>query len=231
MIADVVSSLGCDTLRPDDWGLDICVAGPQKCLAGPPGMSLVTVSDEAWARIRANPAAPRGSFLSLLDWKDTWIDGGRTAFPYTPSVSDVNGVNAACEEALELGIDGLVALHTMAARASRAGVRAMGLDLWARSDDICTNCVTAVRTPDGIDTLALLAHVREHYGVMLSPGYGEIKEKLVRLGHMGPAARSLNPVVALAALGRGLADLGARLDIGAGIEASLEVLSQTKAPV
>ena len=194
-------------------------------------MSLVSVSDEAWARIRANPTAPRGSFLSLLDWKDTWIDGGRTSFPYTPSVSDVNGVSAACDEALEIGIDALVALHTRAARAARAGVRAMGLDLWARSDEICTNCVTAVRMPDGIDTLALLAHVREHYGVMLSPGYGEIKEKLVRLGHMGPAARSLNPVVALAALGRGLTDLGARIEIGAGIEAALDVLSQAEAPV
>ncbi len=230
VIADVVSSLGCDTLRPDDWGLDICVAGPQKCLAGPPGMSLVAVSDAAWAHIRANPGAPRGSFLSLLDWKDRWIDDGRTAFPYTPSVSDVNGVSAACDEALEMGIDGYVALHVGAARACRAGVRAMGLDLWARSEEICTSCVTAVRTPEGIDTLALLAHVRERYGVMLSPGYGEIKQKLVRLGHMGPAARSLNPVVALSAYGRGLADLGARVDIGAGVEAALEVLSQEQTP-
>ncbi len=210
VIADVVSSLGCDTLRPDDWGLDICVAGPQKCLAGPPGMSLVSVSDEAWKRIRANPAAPRGSFLSLLDWKDTWIDGGRTSFPYTPSVSDVNGIDAACDEALEMGIEAYVAMHERAARATRAGVLALGTGLWARSEDICTNCVTAARTPDGVDTMALLAHIREHYGVMLSPGYGELKEKLVRLGHMGPAARSLNPVVAVAAFGQGLADLGAR---------------------
>jgi pyridoxamine---pyruvate transaminase len=231
VIADVVSSLGCDALRPDEWCLDICVAGPQKCLAGPPGMSLVSVSDEAWGRIRANPSAPRGSFLSLLDWKDTWIDGGRTSFPYTPSVSDVNGVSAACDEALEMGIDGLVALHVRAASAARAGVHAMGLDLWARNDEICTNCVTAVRTPSGIDTMALLAHVRERYGVMLSPGYGEIKELLVRLGHMGPAARSLNPVVGLAALGRGLADLGAQVEVGAGVEAALEVLSQAEATV
>jgi pyridoxamine---pyruvate transaminase len=230
VIADVVSSLGCDTLRPDDWGLDICVAGPQKCLAGPPGMSLVAVSDEAWTRIRANPAAPRGSFLSLLDWKDTWIDGGRTSFPYTPSVSDVNGIDAACGEALEMGIEAYVAMHERAARATRAGVLALGTGLWARSEDICTNCVTAARMPDGVDTMALLAHIREHYGVMLSPGYGELKEKLVRLGHMGPAARSLNPVVAVAAFGQGLADLGARVDIGAAVEAALAVLSGAKAP-
>ena len=98
-------------LRPDDWGLDVCVAGPQKCLAGPPGMSLMTVSEDAWVAIRANPDAPRGSFLSLLDWKERWIDGGRTAFPYTPSVSDVNGVEAACDEMLELGLDQSIELH------------------------------------------------------------------------------------------------------------------------
>ena len=79
----------------DDWHVDLAVAGPQKCLAGPPGMSLISVSDRAWEAMESNPSAPRGSFLSLLDWKHKWIDGGRVAFPYTPSVSDVNGVNAA----------------------------------------------------------------------------------------------------------------------------------------
>ena len=226
VIADVVSSLGCEELRPDDWGLDVCVAGPQKCLAGPPGMSLMTVSEDAWVAIRANPEAPRGSFLSLLDWKERWIDGGRTAFPYTPSVSDVNGVEAACDEILELGLDQSIELHRRAARATRAGVKAMGLELWPRSEEIAASCVTAVTTPEGVDTLALLAHVREHYGVMLSPGYGELKERLVRLGHMGPAAHSLNPVVAVAALGRGLADLGVSVAVGDGVEATLAVLAE-----
>jgi pyridoxamine--pyruvate transaminase len=229
VVADVVSSLGGEELAVDDWGLDVCVAGPQKCLAGPPGMSLVTVSEAAWAAIRANPAAPRGSFLSLLDWKERWIDGGRTAFPYTPSVSDVHGVAAACEEVLELGLDESVALHRRAARATRAGVRAMGLDLWPAREEIAASCVTAVAAPEGVDTLRLLAHVRERYGVMLSPGYGELKERVVRLGHMGPAARSLNPVIALGALGRGLADLGVAVAIGEGVEAALAVLAEPAA--
>ena len=132
MLADVVSSLGGEELDVDGWGLDLCVAGPQKCLAGPPGMSLVAVSDRAWDAIRDNPAAPRGSFLSLLDWKDRWIDGGRTAFPYTPSVVDVAGVEAACDVVLDMGLDASIAMHRRAARATRAGVEAMGLRLWAR---------------------------------------------------------------------------------------------------
>ena len=101
--------------------------------------------------------------------------------------------------------------------------------LWAKSEDICTSCVTAVRAPEGADVLPLLGHIREKYGVMLSPGYGELKERLVRLGHMGPAARSLHPVVALSALGRGLVDLGVPVAVGDGVEAALEVLSE--APV
>jgi pyridoxamine--pyruvate transaminase len=159
-----------------------------------------------------------------------FIPGGRVAFPYTPSVSDVHGVDAACDELLADGLANSIATHQRAARATRAGVRGMGLELWAKSEDICTSCVTAVRAPEGIDVLPLLAHVREKYGVMLSPGYGELKERLVRLGHMGPAARSLYPVVALTALGRGLADLGVAVAVGDGVDAALDVLSEAPVP-
>jgi pyridoxamine--pyruvate transaminase len=226
VLADVVSSLGGTALDIDAWKVDLAVAGPQKCLAGPPGMSLITVSPRAWEKLERNPAAPRGSFLSLLDWKHKWIDGGRVAFPYTPSVSDVRGVHAALSELLEDGIESSVARHTRAARAARAGVRALGLELWPRSDAYAANCVTAVRIPSGVEVAELLGHVRERYGVMLSGGYGELKQKLVRLGHMGPASRSLYPLVAVTALGRGLADHGIAVDLGGGAQAVMDVLAE-----
>jgi pyridoxamine--pyruvate transaminase len=227
MLADVVSSLGGTELRVDEWLLDVAVAGPQKCLAGPPGISLVAVSPRAWEAMEANPAAPRGSFLSLLDWKHRWIEGGRTAFPYTPSVADVNGVHAALEEVLDEGLDDSVAAHSLAASACRAGVMALGLELWPRSESYAANCVTAVRMPADVSVSELLSHIRDRYGVMLSGGYGELKEKLVRLGHMGPACRSLYPLVAVTALGRGLVDLGVPLDLGAAAEAVMDVLGQS----
>jgi len=111
-------------------------------------------------------------------------------------------------------------------RATRAGARALGLQLWARSESYAANCVTAVRVPSGVTVPQLLAHIRERYGVMLSGGYGELKEQLVRLGHMGPASRSLNPLVAVCAFGRGLADLGVEVDVGAGAAAVMEVLAE-----
>jgi pyridoxamine--pyruvate transaminase len=230
MLADVVSSVGGAYLLVDDWHVDVAVAGPQKCLAGPPGMSLISVSPRAWEVIESNPGAPRGSFLSLLDWKHRWIEGGRVAFPYTPSVADVNGVHAALREILDEGLEATIAAHGRAAHACRAGVVAMGLELWPRSESYAANCVTAVRIPAGVTVPVLLAHVRERYGVMLSGGYGELKEKLIRLGHMGPASRSLYPLIAVSALARGLADLGIPVDVGAGAQAVLEVLSES-APV
>jgi pyridoxamine---pyruvate transaminase len=231
VFADVVSAVGGTNVRTDDWGVDICVGGPQKCLAGPPGMSLVVVGDEAWSAIEANPKAPRGSFLSLLDWRETWTEGGRVKYPYTPSVSDVNGVHAAVAECLEDGLDSVIARHAVAARACREGVKAMGLELWPRSDSYAANCVTAIRCPEGVEVKSTLSHIRERYGVMLSGGYGELTERLFRIGHMGPAARSLFPHVAVSALGRGLLDLGVDLDVGAGADATLQVLSDSRETV
>ena len=226
-LVDCVSSVGGMPFKADEWELDICVLGPQKCLGGPPGMSLISVSDDAWKRIRANPAAPRSSFLSLLDWKEQWLEGEK--FPYTPSVSDVHGVEAACDELLEEGIDASIRRHELAARATRAGIRAMGIELWPRSEEISAACVTAVAVPDGLTDLQVRTHVRERYGVMISGGQGA--GNLVRLGHMGLTASGMYPVVGLAALGRSLADLGAQVEIGAGIEAALEVLAAEAAPV
>jgi pyridoxamine--pyruvate transaminase len=231
MFADVVSAVGGTEVDPDAWGVDICIGGPQKCLAGPPGMSLVVVGEQAWAAIEENPNAPRGTFLSLLDWRDVWMEGGRVKYPYTPSVSDVNGVHAAVSEALDDGLDAVIRRHDTAAAACRAGIKAMGLELWPRSESYAANCVTAIRCPDGVEVKPVLGHIRERYGVMLSGGYGELTERLFRIGHMGPGTRSLFPVVALSAFGRGLADSGVGVDIGSGVEAALDVLSESREPV
>ena len=226
-LVDAVSSLGGIELRTDEWQLDVTVAAAQKCLGGPPGISLMTVNDAAWGRIRANPTAPRASFLSMLDWKEQWLDGGK--FPFTPSVVDMHGIEACCDELLEEGLDSSIARHDLAARACRAGVRAMGLELWPRSEEVTAACVTAITVPNGLTDTQVRDHCRERYGVMISAGQGA--GNLVRIGHMGPTARSLYPVLGLAALGRTLADLGAPTKVGDGVEAALEVLSQPDAVV
>jgi pyridoxamine--pyruvate transaminase len=226
VIADVVSSLGGTTLLLDEWNIDLAVAGSQKCLAGPPGLSLIGISSRAWQAMRANPLAPRGSVLSLLDWKDRWIDGDRASFPSTPPVAEIAGMHAALTEIFEQGgVDAATARHRRAARATRAGVKALGLELWARNEADAASCVTAVRPPSGVRVQDLLAHIRARYGVMLSGSRGELAERVIRLGHMGPACRSLYPVVALCALGRGLSDFGALVDVAAGAGAVMDELT------
>jgi pyridoxamine--pyruvate transaminase len=223
-LIDCVSSLGGIEFRTDEWQLDVCVAGAQTCRGGPPGMSLMTVGDAAWERIRANPAAPRASFLSMLDWKEQWIDGDK--FPFTPSVTELYGIEASVDELLDEGLEASIARHERSAIACRAGARAMGLELWPRSDEVAAACVTAIAVPEGLTDVQVRGHCRERYGVMISGGQGA--GNLVRIGHMGTSARGLHPVVGLAALGRTLADLGVQVEIGAGVEAALGEVSETK---
>ncbi|MFT4028352.1 MAG: alanine--glyoxylate aminotransferase family protein [Protaetiibacter sp.] len=219
-IDSVSGVLGMETLV-DEWGIDFLVTGPQKCLGGVPGLSIASVSQKAWERIYANPGAPRDSYLSLIDFKDKWLGEGR--FPYTPSVADVNGLEAALDQALAEGVDEVIARHRAAQELTKAGARAMGLEFWAKREEIMASCVTSIRLPDHIDNAKVRDHARHKYGVMLSHGQGA--GNLIRLSHMGPTAGGFHSVVGLAALGRTLVDLGMPLDIGAGIEAALEVLS------
>ena len=100
----------------------------------------------------------------------------------------------------------------------------MGLELWPRSEDIAAACVTAIAVPEGLTDVQVRAHCRERYGVMLSAGQGA--GNLVRIGHMAGSARSLHPVVGLAALGQTLRDLGVRVALGDGVEAALEEVAQ-----
>ena len=227
VITDAVSAFAGTPIEHDEWGLDITVGGPHKCLGGAPGLSPAAVSDRAWEALRANPAAPRGSYLSLLDWKDRWIGGGREAFPYITSMAEINGLSAALDRLFDEGLEASFARHRLAADACRAGVRAMGLSLWAPDDAVASHCATAITTPEGISNAEVIDHVHDAYGVQISDGeHANMKPAVFRIGHMGPAATSLHPVVALTALGKGLRDFGQRVDIGAGVEAAIEVLGR-----
>lgn len=226
-VADTVATFATSELRVDDWHVDIGVVAPHKGLGATPGISIVSVSPAAWEKMDANPHAPRGSFLSLLDWKTRWIDSDRTEFLHAPSVSDVVALDVAVDELIDLGgIDASIARHARAAKAVREGVTAMGLQLWAKHERDSANCSTAVRCPEGVTTEQLSLHIRERHGVMLSLGRGSLKSEILCIGHMGLSARSFYPQVAVTALGRGLADLGIAVDIGAGAAAVAQAMTE-----
>src|SRR4051795_10482777 len=222
-MVDTVSGLGAELLSPEEWGLDIAIAGPQKCLGGTPGLSLMTISPAAWQAMESVANPLRASFLSILDWKTAWLEGNR--FPYTPSVSEMYALESTLTQTLEIGMERFTQRHQAIARACREGVKALGLELWPAREEIAAICVTAVKVPEGIDDAKLRQTMRHRYGVMISPGYGELLGQLFRLGHMGPAQAHPTVLAAqLAILERSLADLGCPVQLGAGVGAAMAAL-------
>jgi len=221
-IVDAVSSMGTLDIRPDEWGIDICVVGPQKAFAAPPGLALISVSDAAWEVMRRRKRPVRGSYLSMLDWKEQWLEKRR--FPYTVFTSDVVALNAALAQILEEGLRQVFARHDRAARACREGVKALGLELWPASEAIASPCCTAFVPPAGVDERALRMRMYDAYGVLISGGVGDTAGKLVRIGHMGKTADPMYVAVALAALERALHDLGHPVAFGSGVGAALASL-------
>lgn len=219
LLVDAVSSFGGARCDFDGWPADVAVVAPQKCLGGPPGLSLLHVSDDAWRHIEANPHAPRGSVLSVLEWRDAHLPG--RSFPFTPSVSEVYALHSCLEQYLAEGPDTVRARHRAAARAARAGAVALGLKLWAADESICSDTVTALAMPDGVDEAKVRAVARAESRVMLAGGQGELAGRVLQIGHMGPAAYPLSPVIALVALGSALRKVGAAADIGGAVEAAL----------
>jgi len=226
MIVDAVSSFGGMKINPESCHADIFVTGPNKCLGCPPGLTLMGISDRAWIRMKNNALAPRASMLSILDWEEAWR--AERPFPFTPSVSEIYALDAALDLYLAEGPERVWARHATTATACRAGIAAMGLSLWPATTAIASPTTTAVRLPPGIEDAALRAAMHDRYGVMVSSGRGETLGRLIRIGHMGPTARPLYAVVALAALGGALGHLGHSVDIGAGVAAAMRITDEAQ---
>lgn len=222
LLVDAVSSFGGMDVGPDACHADLFVTGPNKCLGCPPGLTLLGVSPRAWQKMKANPLAPRDSILSILDWELAWRRD--RPFPFTPSVAEINGLDAALDLYLEEGPEQVWARHALTAAACRAGVLAMSLSLWPADERTASPSATAVRIPAAVEDAALRAAARARYGVVFSSGRGETLGKLIRIGHMGPTARPMYAVVAVTALGGAVRALGHPVDVAAGVDAALAVI-------
>jgi pyridoxamine---pyruvate transaminase len=218
LIVDAVSSFAGMRTDFERWP-GIAITAPQKALGGTPGLSLLHISDDAWRHIAANPNAPRGSALSVEDWRDAHRPD--RAFPFTPPVSEIYALRSCLQQYLAEGPANVVARHRHAARAVRAGAQALGLSLWAAEDALRADTVTAIEMPAGVDEAEVRAVARAESGVMLAGGQGALRGRVLQIGHMGPAAYPMSPVIGLTALGHALRRLGAAADIGAGVEAAL----------
>ena len=222
VVIDVVASFGAHEVRLDDWGVDIAVIGPQKALAGPAGISIAAVSDRAWRAMADNPGAPRGSVLSLLDWKEQWVDSDRSAIPSTPAPLEIAALEAALERVSSEGLQHLQQRHRASAAASRSGARALGLRPYATDAEAAVVATTLV-APNGVDSRSLVERARADRHVALSSGFGDLAGTVVRIDHTGQRARLTVVLEALQALGTALA---ASSQLRASIPAALEAAEQ-----
>ena len=218
-VVDAVASAGAEPLDVDSLGIDVCVVGPQKGWGGPVGVSLLTVSERAWESMRTNPATARQSVLSLLDIKERWVAPGRSRVIGTPPPLEVAALEAAIERLEREGIGAVVARHQRTAAAVRGAVRALGLSTWAAHEADACAVATPLRVPEGVPVEALVELTSRRYGIDLTPGLGDLSGLTVRIDHMGAQASFAYATAAVAALGCGLQDLGADVDVGAALAA------------
>ena len=219
LIVDAITSLGVMDLPMDAWGVDIVVAGSQKALMLPPGLAFAALSDRAWARV---PEARLPKFYFNFAKERKAIEKNQSA--YTPAVSLVVGLRESLRLILAEGLPNVFARHARLARATRAGVTALGLTLFAEHPGAAC---TAVHAPAGIDGGAVVKGMRRR-GITIAGGQGSMKGKMLRIAHMG-YADEFDVLTALGALELTLADLGYPVRFGAGLCAAELALREESA--
>ena len=207
-------------LRLDEWGIDVVVAGSQKGLMLPPGLGFCALSPRAWERVRT---ARLPKYYFNLAEERKWIDKGEPRF--TPAVSLVVGLREVIRMLEAEGLPNVFARHDRLARATRAGVEALGLSLFAKSAP--SPALTAVVPPSGVDSERIVALYSKTHNITIAGGQGEMKGKVFRLGHMGYAAE-FDTIAALAALEQILAELGVPVDFGASVAAAQKVFAEKR---
>ncbi|MFJ2905305.1 pyridoxal-phosphate-dependent aminotransferase family protein [Streptomyces sp. NPDC087212] len=220
---DAVASIGAEPVLPDAWGVDLCVIGAQKAMGGPAGVSAVSVSERAWARMAANPGAPRRSYLSLLDWKERWIDGGRTALLHAPAQLEMLALEACVERIEAAGLETVMARHRSAAAAVRAGAVALGggLEPYVHAAGDAAPVATTLRTPSGVVASELVARALETDPTLpLAAGGGALAREMIRVNHYGPDATPGVVRAALTALGTALAEHRTGVDVPEALRAA-----------
>jgi len=213
LVVDAISSLGAVPLEIDAWEIDVAVSGSQKALMCPPGLAMASVSERTFERL-----APARSFY--FDWRLTKKAQDALDAAFTPAVSLVRGLDVALGLLLDAGLEAAFERHVRLGRAARAGVKAMGLELFSPDDD-SSAVVTAARVPDGIDGNDLLRHLREVHGVTLAPGQAHLKGKIFRIGHIG-WFDIFDIAAALAAVELSLTELGAEIERGTAVARAFE---------
>ena len=221
-IVDAVSGLGACPLRTDEWGVDVVVAGSQKALMTPPGLGFVSVSERAM-RMHAESTMPRYYF----DWT-----AARKAYakeppqtPWTPAVSVIIQIDLALQQIINEGIEEVLQRHILLGRASREGIKGMGLKLFGPDEDL-NSAVTAAYVPEGIDGKQFVKMLFREHGIQIAGGQGPQEGKIFRIGHCG-YFDAYDIIATIAAAELALESLDHPVELGRGVGAAQRVFSKS----
>jgi alanine-glyoxylate transaminase / serine-glyoxylate transaminase / serine-pyruvate transaminase len=221
LMVDAVSSLASVDYRHDEWGVDVTIAGSQKGLMLPPGMSFNAISQKALDR-QSSAKLPR----AYWEWKPYLELNKNGFFPYTPSANLIAGLEVSISLLEREGMENVFARHIRHGEATRAAVRAWGLETQCVEEAAYSPVVTAVRMPEGYPEAEFRAVVLATYGMSLGSGLGQVAGKVFRIGHLGDFD-DLSLIAALAGveLSLGVADIPHK---EGGVTAALGVLAATR---
>lgn len=215
LIVDAISGLGADELRMDEWNVDAVVSCAQKGLMTPPGLGFISMSEKAWSM--AEKSTLPKYYFDLKKARER-IRIGST--PYTPAITLITALSESLKLICEEGIENVWKRHNKLARATQAGVKAIGLELFAERP---ANTVTSVRFPEEIDSKEFVEYMRDKHDVTYAGGQAHLEGKIIRIAHLGWSCE-YDVVTALSALEMGLMEMGYDVPLGAGVAAAEKIL-------
>jgi len=218
LVVDAISALGGYELPMDAWNLDVVVAGSQKALMLPPGLAFAALSPKAWEFVRTS-TLPKYYF----DFAKQLKSQQKNQTPYTSAVSLILGLKEVLARIRAEGLDNIFARNRRLSAATKAAVKAMGLELFAK--DYPSDVLTAVSAPPGVDGQQVVARLREKYGIWIAGGQAQAKGKIFRIAHMG-YIDDLDILGTIGALEVVLTDLGYPVTPGVGLRAAQEILAK-----
>lgn len=223
VVADAVTSLGGCPLLVDEWELDVCFSGTQKCIGSPPGLAPITFSPAAMERIHARKTPVQSWYLDMSLVETYWSDsGGGRAYHHTAPSNALFGLHEALRMALLEGLENRWARHEMHSKALMAGLQNLGLKPFAQEGHRLWQ-LNAVKVPEGIDDQAVRTRLLRDFNLEISGGFGPVQGKIWRIGVMGYSAQRANIRLLLSALEDILEDFGHPVERGGATSAAQDV--------
>jgi len=220
LMVDTISGLASIDFRFDEWGVDVAVSGSQKGLMLPPGLGFNAASEKAM-----KIAETGGMRRSYWDWNDMKGPNATGYFPYTPGTNMLYGLNEAIAMLHEEGLENVFARHQRHGAATRAAVRAWGLEVLCHQQGQESGVLTAVVMPDGHSADAFRASTLKHYDISLGNGLSKVADRVFRIGHLGDFNDAML-LGTLTGIELGLRKADVPHDRG-GVEAAMQVLEET----